>query len=140
MTSALKWRIAVLLVIVFLAGVATGFFGGARHARHVFIGRHGAHFGERMQHHMKRRLDLTPEQSEKIAPILERMSTQLAEIRNDTGRRVAETMSQSHREMAPILTPEQQAKLEKMKKRHKRILRLRGDHPHSPHDHSPHEH
>ena len=135
MTRALKWQIAILLVIVFLAGVATGFFGGARHARHVFMGRHGAHSGERMQHHLKRRLHLTPEQSEKIGPILERMSTELTEIRDETGRRVAETMSRSHREMAPILTPEQQAKLEKMKKRHQRILRKRGDHHHRPHEH-----
>ncbi len=33
MTKALKWRIAILLVIVFCAGAATGFFGAVHHAR-----------------------------------------------------------------------------------------------------------
>lgn len=133
--TTLKWRIAILLVIVFLAGVATGFFGGARHARHLFIGRHGAHFGARMQEHLKRELHLTPEQSEKIAPILERMSSQLAEIRRETSQRVGDTMRESHRAMVPFLTPEQQAKLDKMKERHRRVLRIRGDHPPPPHEH-----
>jgi len=135
MTQAVKWWIAIALVVVFMAGVATGLLAGARHARHLFFARHSAHFGPRMEHHLKRQLGLTPEQSEKVAPILERMSSQLAEIREETGRRVAQTMGESHREIAPILTPEQRAKLDKMKERHRRILQRRGDlpsHPHGP--------
>jgi Spy/CpxP family protein refolding chaperone len=127
MTRALKWRIAIGLLLVFLAGAATGTFAGAWHARSSFkVRHHGGMMGERMREHMARHLDLTPEQIRTVDPILDRAAAELHQIRTETGRRVAETMRRSHQEIAPHLTPEQQAKLEKMKGRHMRILKFRG--------------
>jgi len=124
----LKWRLAIVLAIVFSAGMATGLFAGARHARQIFAGKHQtAQFEGRMRDHFKRQLELTPEQYEKVAPILDEMGKKLAVIREETGTRVTETMQQSHAELAPLLTEAQRAKLEEMKKRHRHILRVRGD-------------
>ena len=129
MTRGLKWWLALGVVVVFFAGVATGLFAGAWHARRVFFGGHSAQFHQRMRNHLQRELQLTPEQSEKVGPILERMTQQLDAIREETRHRVAATMGQSHDEMIPLLTPEQQQKLNEMRERHRRMLPMGDDPP-----------
>jgi Spy/CpxP family protein refolding chaperone len=130
MTRALKWRIAIGLLLVFLAGAATGVFAGAWHARSSFKVRHGGMMGDRMREHIVRHLDLTPEQQRAVDPILDRTAAELQAIRTETGQRVSETLRRSHEEIAPHLTPEQQAKAEKMKMRHMRIIKFSGPHHH----------
>ena len=120
MIRALQWRLLIGFVLVFLAGGATGLFVGAWHARQAFAGRHGGMMAERMREHIRRQLDLTPAQIREVDPILNDMAQQLQQIRRESGRRVAETMEQSHRAMLPHLTPEQQKELEEMKQRHVR--------------------
>ena len=129
MTRALKWWLVFGVVVVFFAGVASGLFAGAWHARRVFIGGHSARFHQRMREHLQRELKLTPEQTEKVGPILDRTAQQLDTIREETGRRVTETINQSHDEMLPLLTPEQQEKLKEMRERHRRMLRRGGGPP-----------
>jgi len=133
MTTALKWRIAIVLVIVFAAGVATGVLAGARRARHIFFAKHSAHFGDRMRGHLKHELKLTPEQYEKAAPIIDEMGKRLDFIRDETSKRVASTMEESHSQIVPILNGEQREKLERMKRRHHRIMRFRRGHSHGDH-------
>ena len=137
MIKGWKWKLTVALVIVFLAGVATGLFAGARRAHVVFMGRHSAHTGERMRSHLERRLQLTPEQAAQVSPIISRTAAQLEVIRSETSQRVAATFGQAHQEMMPYLTPEQRERLQKMKRRHRHMLRSH-DH-HERHDHPPHD-
>lgn len=122
MSRALKWRIAIGFLLVFLAGAATGVFAGAWHARNAFAGRHGGMIGERMREHLKRQLNLTPDQLREVDPILDRTAAQLQTIRSETGARVSQTMEQSHQELAKHLTSDQQAQLQKLKKRHLRMM------------------
>lgn len=70
MTRALKLRIALGLLLVFFAGVATGIFAGAFHAHSAFAGRHSGMMGERMRERLQRQLDLTPEQLAKVKSYL----------------------------------------------------------------------
>lgn len=128
MTPKLKWLMALGLVLVFLAGAATGLFAGARHARQVFIGHHGEMMGERMRQHLKRRLELTPEQVQLADPIMAQTAQQLQAIHAETRQRVAEVMEQSRRDLSIHLTPAQQEKLEEMRQRHLRRLERRGRH------------
>jgi len=58
----------------------------------------------------------------KISPIIEKTGTQLEEIRGDTGRRVREAIAQAHRDIAPILTPEQKERLQQMEQRQRRWM------------------
>lgn len=129
MNNALRWRLVLALVVVFFAGVAVGVMGAAHHARDVSAAHHSMHFDDRMRDHLRRELKLTPEQFERVAPIVDEMSKRLEVIRDDTRKRVTETMGESHREIAPLLTPEQREKLEQMKRRHEHMLRRRGIHP-----------
>ena len=114
MIKAWKWQLVIALLVVFLAGVATGLFAGARHAHAVFMGHHQGPSGERMRRHLERQLRLTPEQSAQIFPIIERTAAQLDLIRRETGQRVSQTMRQAHEDMVPHLTPEQRGRLEEM--------------------------
>ncbi len=126
MTRRLKWGLAVGVLMVFAAGVATGMFVGARKAHDVLMFKHHHRMGDRMRDHLTRHLELTPEQLEKVVPIIDRTSERLRDIRAESGKRVAETMRESHAAMLPHLTPAQQEKLAQMKMRHKRMMRRRG--------------
>ena len=130
MTKRFKIWLAVSLIGVFVAGFASGLLAGAVHARHVFFGRHHHGFaGDRFRDHLKRELQLTPEQNQQVEPILERLGDQLDTIRAETRRRVGDAMAQSHRQIVPLLTPEQQEKLQGMRRRHHHMMRMRGEKP-----------
>jgi hypothetical protein len=135
MTRALKLRLLIGFVLVFVAGGATGLFAGAWHARQTFAGRHGGMMADRMRDHLRHELNLTPAQMREVEPILREMGARLQEIRRESGRRVTQTMEESRRALAPHLTPEQQQRLEGMKQRHLRQMhRRRGAPPPPPPD------
>jgi Spy/CpxP family protein refolding chaperone len=118
MNAALKWKLALGFGLVFIAGLATGAFINATHLRRLRpdFAHHGS-LAERMRHRMEARLDLTPEQMAKAAPILDQATRELEEIRQETGQRVHEILAEVDRELAPALTAEQRARLEAMEKR-----------------------
>ena len=126
MNNALKWKLAFASLLVFIAGVTTGLFGGL-HMRHLFLG--PPHSGEvpvRMREHLRHVLDLTPEQEAKISPIIEATSAKLEAIRVETAQRVRKAMEESEQQIAPQLTAEQQTKLKKFKEEHHKILMHHG--------------
>ena len=135
MNRALKWKLAIAFVIVFAAGIATGAMFGAFHLRrHLVLGPpHSGDVGGRMKEHLRRALDLTPEQESKIQPIVESTSSQLETIRVETAERVRTVMENSKREIAPFISPEQQQKLEKLEAHHRKVMLHHGFGPHPPH-------
>ncbi len=134
MTRALKLWLALALVVVFGAGLATGLYAGARQHKRGVYKQHRPFMGERMREHLRRELDLTPEQAAQVGPILERTATQLDAIRQETRQRIGETMNASHQEIAPLLNPEQRERLSEIRDRHIRVMRRRHHGPrHGPH-------
>jgi Spy/CpxP family protein refolding chaperone len=130
MNNALKWKLAFAFLLVFVAGVTTGGLLSALHMRRHFLGPpHSGEVGDRMREHLRRALDLTPEQAVKIAPIVDATSAKLESIRVETAQRVRSAMEESERQISPELTPEQQKKLHKMKLDHHKILMHHGFHP-----------
>ena len=123
MNSALKWKLIAGFVLVFLAGGATGVFVSAATAHRFFFGphRHGL-VAQAMRNRLQWQLRLTDEQMAKISPIIEKTGAQLEEIRGDTGRRVREAIAQAHRDIVPILTPEQKERLQQMEQRQRRWM------------------
>jgi Spy/CpxP family protein refolding chaperone len=134
MNGALKWKLALAFLLVFVAGGATGAFFGVHHLKHhVFLGPpHSGDVGYRMREHLKRALDLTPDQEKKIAPIVDATSTKLETIRVETAERVRTVMDDSKRDVAPLLTPEQQKKLEKLESQHRKMMLHHGFEPAPP--------
>jgi Spy/CpxP family protein refolding chaperone len=123
MNNALKWKLAFAFLLVFVAGVTTGGLLGTLHMRRHFLGPpHSGEMGDRMREHLRRALDLTPEQAAKIAPIVDATSAKLEAIRVETAQRVRSAMEESERQISPELTPEQQKKLHQMKLEHHKIM------------------
>lgn len=135
MNNALKWKLAFAFLLVFIAGMTTGGLLSSLHVRRHFLGPpHSGEVGDRMREHLRRALDLTPEQSAKIAPIIDATSAKLEAIRVETAQRVRNAMDESEQQIAPELTPEQQKKLHELKLHHHKILTHHGFKPPPPPD------
>jgi len=134
MNRALKWKLIVGFILVFLAGGMTGAFITASQTFHFLFGPHHPGFSaERMRSRLRWQLHLTDEQLAKISPVIDKAAAQLETIRMETGQRVRETFAETHREIAADLTPEQRAKLQKMEGRQRRWMhRARGMHEATP--------
>ncbi len=123
MSSALKWKLIAGCLLVFIAGGATGIFLTMAIGHHFMFAPYPHGFvAQAMKNRLRWQLRLTDEQMAKISPIIEKTGAQLEEIRGDTGRRVRETIAEAHREIAPILTPEQQQRLKDMEERRRRWM------------------
>src|SRR6266849_10420731 len=121
MNSALKWKLIAGCLLVFIAGGATGIFVTMAIGHHFMFGPHPHGFvAQAMKNRLRWQLRLTDEQMTKISPIIDQTGAKLEEIRGETGRRVRETIAEAHREIAPILTPEQQQRLKQMEERRQR--------------------
>lgn len=139
MNTALKWKLAIAFLIVFVAGATTGALFGAFHLRHhIVLGPpHSGDVGDRMREHLRRALGLTSEQETKIAPIVESTTAKLESIRVETAERVRTVMEDSKREIAPMLTPEQQKKLDNLETEHRKMMLRHGFGPEPPGPHHP---
>ena len=124
MNSSLKGKLALAFLLVFVAGAATGAFLGLHHLKHhVILGPpHSGDVPDRMREHLRRALDLTAEQENKIAPIVDATSSKLETIRVETAERVRTVMEDSKKQIAPLLTAEQQKKLEKLDTEHRKMM------------------
>src|SRR5881396_3951754 len=121
MNQALKWKLIAGFILVFVAGGISGVFLGGLYARHLFFGFHQPEqIGARMKERLRAELNLTPEQVAKVSPIIDKTAVQLREIRQETARRVHETIAEAHRQMAVNLTDEQRQKLQQIEERHRR--------------------
>jgi Spy/CpxP family protein refolding chaperone len=131
MNNALKWKLALACLLVFVAGAATGAFFGFHHLRHhVILGPpHSGDVPDRMREHLKRELGLTAEQEAKIAPIVDATGAKLETIRVETAERVRTVMEESKAQVAPFLTAEQQKKLEKLEAQHRKMMIHHGFEP-----------
>jgi Spy/CpxP family protein refolding chaperone len=121
MNRALQWKVIAGFILVFAAGGITGAYVAVFHAHRVFFEMHepggmAAHMKERLGSELK----LTPEQMNKVAPIVDKTAAQLEQIRVETGQRVHETFMASHRAIAENLTDEQKKKLQEMEANHHR--------------------
>ena len=120
MNRALRWKLVAGFTLVFLAGGVTGaFVGMAQARRHFFLAPHRAFLKERWGDRLRTQLNLTPEQVQKISPIVDKATTDLETIRTETARRVHETMGQAHRDRATNLTDDQRKKLQEIESRHR---------------------
>jgi hypothetical protein len=119
MNGSLKWKLVAGFVLVFVAGAMTGMFFASMHARRMFVEFHQPGLvATRMNDRLRTGLNLTPDQVATISPIVQKMATQLEQIRMQTGRRVHETFMDAHQEIATHLSEEQRKKLEEMQARH----------------------
>jgi Spy/CpxP family protein refolding chaperone len=79
-----------------------------------------------MKRHLRAELNLTPQQMEQISPIVDRAASELEAKREQTMREVRNIFEETHRDITPFLTAEQQRKLVELEQRHRRRLHRHG--------------
>ena len=136
------WKVVLAFLGVFVAGIFSGAMLGVRFGRHFMPPANrspgGQNFGPQMMKRLEEQLELTPEQTTQIAPIVERTQVEVQRLRKENVREMTKVMDQMHTEVSAILTPEQRVKLEELRKKFReRSERLRrefrnGDHPATP--------
>ena len=131
MNKSLRWKLILAFVLVFLAGVACGFFG-TFHMHYFFARMDSESMAQQMKQRLHTELKLTPQQMQQISPIIDRAASQLKTKREQTMRDVHEIFEQTHRDMQPFLTPEQRTRLEELEKRHRHLLHRHGFMTHGP--------
>jgi len=126
------WQVVLATLLIFVAGLATG---GAVAFRVVHViaahhrrdqeqlqqarrpggwglGQQAPSFGPQLVRRFANQLDLTPEQSARINPIIRRTALDLNRLRRETQLSTALAMERMQDEIADQLTPPQRAKFE----------------------------
>ena len=81
----------------------------------------GGHRMEFKMEHLKKDLNLTPQQEAQVDPILEQVKPQIKAIHEEAMKKMQAVMGESMAKIRPLLTPEQQAKFDKMKEAHEKM-------------------
>jgi Spy/CpxP family protein refolding chaperone len=116
-----KLKIALYLAAIFLAGAVTGAIVPITVGRHMmFNPPHQDQMATRWCGELQSELKLTPEQLQKIKPIV--MDT-LDEVRVNLTRELSGSISNCNARIASELTPEQKVKFERMVKEREQMIR-----------------
>ncbi len=124
MSSRGKWKLGLYVLVIFLAGGGTG----ALITLGICQGRTvtpltPAQIGARLRARFQSRLDLTPEQMNKINPFIDQAMRQVDVIREETARHVFANVSNLDAQVLLVLSPEQKAKFEQLEGERRAHLR-----------------
>lgn len=72
--------------------------------------------------HLTKELDLTPDQQAKVAPIVDQAKPQVQAIHQEAMQKMRAVMENCGAQIRPLLTPQQQAKFDAIKKAHEDML------------------
>ena len=123
MSTLGRWKLRFYALAIFLAGSGSG----ALITWHICQSRvvapsPPAEIGARLRARFQARLDLTPEQVQKINPLIDEAMRQVELIRYDTANHVFENVSNLHQQLLLVLTPEQKVKFEQLERERRDYL------------------
>ncbi len=91
-------------------------------------GHHGGGRGAHRLEQLTEGLNLTPDQQAKVQPIIDQARPQIVEIRREARQKMSSVMDNTMSQIRPLLTPEQQKKLDdNQKARQDRAGARKGD-------------
>ena len=114
-----------LIAVTIASALTLGAFGasaqegghGPGHRKMMF------HGGPKMAlEHLTKDLDLTPQQQQQVQPIVEQAKPQIRAIHEEAMQKTRAVMEQCAGQIRPLLTPQQQAKFDAIKKAHEDML------------------
>jgi Spy/CpxP family protein refolding chaperone len=112
-----RWKVALYLAAIFVAGGVTGWTIAARATKEkMYSSFRSDEFAAHLRERVRSGLDLTPDQAAKIEPIIERTCSEMKSIHRDTYKRISQIISNLNAQIAAELTPDQKAKFEQMEK------------------------
>lgn len=124
MTSLGKRKLAAYVLAIFLAGAGSGALVAWQVGqRQLVTPLPPAEIGARLRARFQSRLGLTPDQAQKIAPMIDQAMRRVEAIRQETASHVFANVSNLHEQVLLVLTPEQQAKFEQLERERREYLR-----------------
>ncbi len=124
MTSLGKRKLAIYVLAIFLAGAGSGALVAWQVSRRVPVPPlTPAEIGARLRAQFQSGLDLTPEQRQKVDPMIDQAMRRVEAIRQETASHVFANVSQLHEQMLTVLTPEQKTKFEALERERRDHLR-----------------
>ena len=90
--------------------------GKGEHGEHGHGPGHGP-WGNPLEH-ISKELNLTPDQQAKVAPIIDQAKPQVVAIHEEAMQKMKTVIENAVAQIRPLLTPEQQTKLDAIKKAH----------------------
>jgi Spy/CpxP family protein refolding chaperone len=124
MTSPGRRKLAAYVVAIFLAGAGSGaLIAWQMCQRRAVTPIPAAEIGAHLRARFQSRLDLTPEQVNKINPLIDQAMHQVEVIRKETAHHVFANVSNLHEQVLLVLTPEQKAKFEQLERERHEYLR-----------------
>jgi Spy/CpxP family protein refolding chaperone len=121
------WKVVLAFVVIFMAGAGTGSLIALRYAQ-AFLpqprqpGAVVQQFGIMQMQRLAERLDLTDAQRGKIKPIVQKTAADLSKLSSDSQRETRDILNSMHDQVAALLTPEQNKKLDEMKQQMQRRM------------------
>jgi Spy/CpxP family protein refolding chaperone len=123
-TTLSKRKIGLYLLTLFLAGGGSGAIISWQICRRApAAALPPAQIGARLRASFQSRLDLTPEQMQKIGPMIDQAMGRVEVIRRDTAREVFANASNLDQQVFLVLTPEQKVKFEQVERERRAYLR-----------------
>ena len=124
MTSVSKWKLGVYVLAIFVAGGGSGAFIAWQVSRRTPVAPlPPAEIGVRLRARFQSRLALTPDQVQKIDPMIDRAMRRVEDIRKETAGQVFANVSNMHEQVLTVLTPEQKARFEELERERRDYLR-----------------
>ena len=124
MNSLGKRKLALYVLAIFLAGGGSGVFIAWKVCRRMpVVSRPPAEIGARLRARFQSRLGLTPDQVQKIDPMIDQAMRRVEAIRQETASHVFANVSNLHEQVLMVLTPEQKVKFEELEHERRDYLR-----------------
>jgi Spy/CpxP family protein refolding chaperone len=124
MTSVSKWKLGTYVLAIFLAGAGSGALIAWKVCRGMPIPPvPPAEIGARLRARFQSQLALTPDQVQKIDPMIDQAMGRLDAIRKETAAHIFANVSNMHEQMLTVLTPEQKAQFEELERERRQYLR-----------------
>ena len=124
MTSLGRRKLVVYVLAIFLAGAGSGALVAWQMGRRVPVTPPSpAEIGTRLRTRLKSRLALTPDQVQKIDPMIDQAMRRVEAIRQETASQVFANVSNLHGQVLSVLTAEQKARFEELERERRNYLR-----------------
>ena len=124
MTALGKRKLAAYVLAIFLAGAGSGALIAWQVVRRIPVTPlPAAEIGARLRARFQSRLDLTPDQVQRINPLIDQAMRRVEIIRGETASHVFANVSNLHEQVLLVLTPEQKAKFEQLDRDRREYLR-----------------
>jgi len=124
MTALSKWKLGVYVLAIFLAGGGSGALIAWQACRRMPVApAPPAEIGARLRARFQSQLALTPEQVQKIEPMIDQAMRRVEAIRKETASCVFANVSNMHEQVLTVLTPEQRVRFEELERERRNYLR-----------------